>query len=409
MKLVLGRQAILDREQKTIAYELLFRNVENTAIISDTDATAQVLFNTLNMFGSGNVLGSKKGFVNLGIDILRQDILDILPPNKFVLEILETQTPNEELIRRIKLLKGKGYTFALDDFILTKEEYDRWEPVIREVQIVKVDVLETPLKDLENHIDLLRKHKVHLLAEKVETPEMFRFCLSLGFHFFQGYFFTKPVVIEGEGFDPNTQGIMKVIKQVQQDQDIDEIEETIKMYPDLSISVLKLANSASIAPINTITSIKQTLALIGKRSIGQWLMLMLYAQNAPSDIGASSNPLFLLAAQRGKMMEQIIRASGSAGKSLTDESFLAGLLSLSDTLLHVPLEKILDELSVSKLIKDAVLNGEGAIGTALKMVIALETHDPDALERLMGSVSAEEANKIALDAFKFSQDFARAL
>lgn len=412
MKLILGRQAILDRDQKTVAYELLFRNIDNSPITSDTDATAQVLSNTLNMFGSGGVLGAKKGFVNLGIDILRQDILDVLPPNKFVLEILETQTPNAELVQSIKKLKHRGYAIALDDFILSDEQISHWDAILKEVHIVKIDVIDSSVENIKTKLEQLKPYKVQLLAEKVETREMFQLCHDLGFQFFQGYYFTKPVIIEGQGFDPNTQGIMQVIKLIQQDREIPEIEETIKLYPDLSIAMLKLANSASISPINEITSIKQTMALIGKRAISQWMMLMLYSQNAPQGVGASSNPLFILAAQRGKMMEQIIRASGGTGsRALMDESFLAGLLSLSDTLLHIPLDKILEELSVSSAIKEAVLQGKGAIGAALQMVMALETQEVSRIQALIGplKIASDGANKISMDAYKYSQEFAKSL
>lgn len=407
MKLILGRQAILNREQKTVAYELLFRTLDNTPVTSDTDATAQVLANTLSMFGSGSVLGTKKGFVNLGIDILRKDLLGILPPDKFVLEILETQQPTPELVKHIRSLKSRGYAFALDDFILSKEQVEYWTPVLKEVHIVKVDLVDTTEEDLRTHIELLSLFKVQLLAEKVETKEMFDLCMELGFQYFQGYFFTKPVVIEGQGFDPNTQGIMQVVRLIQQDKEINVIEDTIKRYPDLCISVLKLANSASVTPINPITSIRQTIALVGKKALSQWLMLMLYSQHAPEGVSATSNILFILAVQRGKMMEQIIRAGGEKSRNLIDESFLAGLLSLSDTLLHIPIEKILSELSVSKIIEEAILEKKGVIGAALQMVLALETQDVGLIQNL--NITPEKANQISIDAYKYSLSLAKSI
>lgn len=412
MKLLLGRQAILDREKNLAAYELLFRNLDNTPICSDTEATASVLSTALNMFGTESILGNKRGFINIGIDLLRKDLLDILPPKKYVIEILETQTPSPELIQLIRHLKTKGYIFALDDFVINDENLIYWRPVLQEVQIVKVDVLETTEENLKTKTEILAAYHVALLAEKVETTEMFDLCYDLGFHYFQGYFFTKPSLIEGTGFDTNTQGIIQIIKLLKQDVEIEDIEKILKNHPDLIISLLKLANSASVSPIQEITSIRQTIALLGKRALSQWLLLMLYSKKLSESQTTNSNPLFLLAAQRGKMMELIIRshAGGKISRTLADESFLTGLLSLSDTLLHVPLKMILEEIHVSKGISDALLFNKGHLGSALMIVKMLEQNQINNIYDLVRDFNMDVAsiNKISVDSMSYSHEFAKA-
>ena len=414
MNILLGRQSILDRNQNVIAYELLFRSTDNSPINSDTEATANVITTTLSIMSIDNILGQKKGFINIGIDILRKGLLDIIPPNRFVIEILETQDPSEELLSLIKKFKKKDYIFALDDFIINEEQIEHWRPILNEVSIVKVDVLDTNLEDLEKKTALLKPFDIILLAEKVETEEMFQLCDSLGYQYFQGFFFTKPVILESHNITPSIQGIFAVIKLLQQDADILEIEQTMKLYPKLIISLLKVVNSASVATIQEITSIKQAIALLGKNAFTQWLLLLLYSQKSQTDPNQKikDDPLFLLATQRGKLMEYFLtQSTPNASKSLKDEAFLVGLLSLSDTLLHVPMDHILQQLHLSPTISKAIISHEGALGEFLQSIKHLETQDYAQLIPQINKlhISTDMLNEASLLTLKFAQELANQL
>ncbi|MDK2819088.1 MAG: EAL domain-containing protein [Spirochaetota bacterium] len=414
MNILLGRQSILDRNQNVIAYELLFRSTDNSPINSDTEATANVITTTLSIMSIDNILGQKKGFINIGIDILRKGLLDIIPPNRFVIEILETQDPSEELLSLIKKFKKKDYIFALDDFIINEEQIEHWRPILNEVSIVKVDVLDTNLEDLEKKTALLKPFNIILLAEKVETEEMFQLCNSLGYQYFQGFFFTKPVILESHNIAPSIQGVFAVIKLLQQDADILEIEQTMKLYPKLIISLLKVVNSASVATIQEITSIKQAIALLGKKAFTQWLLLLLYSQKSQTDPNQKikDDPLFLLATQRGKLMEYFLtQSTPNASKSLKDEAFLVGLLSLSDTLLHVPMDHILQQLHLSPTISKAIITHEGSLGEFLQSIKHLETQDYAQLIPQINklNISTDMLNEASLLTLKFAQELANQL
>ena len=411
MNILLGRQSILDKHQHVVAYELLFRSTDNTPINSDTEATANVIANTLSMMSINNILGQKRGFINIGIDILRKGLLDIIPPNRFVIEILETQEPSEELLNLIKKFKKRDYIFALDDFIINEEQLKYWKPILDEVHIVKVDVMVINFDDLRKKTTLLKPFKVALLAEKVETEEMFQLCSSLGYQYFQGFFFTKPIILEGQNIAPSMQGIFSIIKLLQQDASITEIETTMKLYPTLIISLLKIVNSASIATIQEITSIKQAIALLGKKAFTQWLLLLLYSQKSQNDPDrqVQTDPLFLFATQRGKLMEYFLtQTNPKASKALKDEAFLTGLLSLSDALLHMPMTEVLEELRLSPPIAKAILNHEGPLGEFLKTTIAFEKGDDAQLIPLIAKlkITPDMLNKASILTLKFAQELA---
>ncbi|MGL4366760.1 MAG: EAL and HDOD domain-containing protein [Brevinemataceae bacterium] len=406
MDLLLGKQAIVDRNLQISAYELLFRSKENKPITCDTDATMQVVANTLSMFTTDNILGGKRGFINIDIDILRKGLLEILAPNKFVIEILETQTPTKELVTFIQELKRKGYMFALDDFIMSLDEIQYWEPILHEVHIIKVDVMDSSIDELKHKINILKTYKAALLAEKVETQEMFKLCHSLGFTYFQGYFFTKPVIVSGLRVEPQIESILHIAKLLQQDADISEIEESIKMYPDLVMALMKIINSASIFPVQEITSIRQTIALLGKKALSQWILLMLYTrkneQNSTDE--KASTALYQTAVQRAKTMELLAQAIPSISANTKNEAFLTGLLSLSDTLLQTPMSEILQNLYVSQNISQALLKGEGQLGDLLNLVKAWETQNTGIISLISTQykLTMEQLNSIFIKSFKFS-------
>ncbi len=411
MSVLLGRQSIVDIYQNVVAYELLFRSIDNTPINCDTEATANVISNTLSMMSIDNVLGNKRGFINIGIDILRKGLLDIIPPNRFVIEILETQQPTEELVTLIKRFKHRGYIFALDDFIINQEQLEYWLPVLNEVQIVKVDLVDTSIEELQQKTTLLQQFNISLLAEKVETEEMFNVCKDLGYQYFQGYFFTRPVLLKSEDISPPLQGVLTVVGQIQQDADNTDIENTLKAYPQLVISLLKIVNSSSVSPIQEITSVKQAIAMLGKKALTQWLLLLLYSYKAKPDPESKTkdDPLFLMAMQRGKIMEYLLtQTTPSASKSLKDEAFLTGLLSLSDSLLNMPMSQILQELHLSAIISDAILHSAGRLGDFLEVTKSFEVFDVYTLAEQSRklNISAEMINHASHMSLKFAKELA---
>ncbi|MGL5956086.1 MAG: EAL and HDOD domain-containing protein [Brevinema sp.] len=411
MSILLGRQSIVDVHQNIVAYELLFRSMDHSPIDCDTEATANVISNTLSMMSIDNVLGNKRGFINIGIEILKKGLLDIIPAKRFVIEILETQAPSDELVSLIKKFKHKGYIFALDDFIINEDQLEYWKPILDEVHIVKVDIMDTSPENLRQKTELLKSFKITMLAEKVETEEMFLLCKELGYQYFQGYFFTKPVILESQDISPPIQGILSVVGQLQQDADITEIENQLKAHPELVISLLKIVNSSSVSPVQEITSVRQAIALLGKKALTQWLLLLLYSYKTQNDPHqhTKDNPLFLMATQRGKIMEYLLsQTTPNVSKSLKDEAFLTGILSLSDALLNISMTQILQELHLSPVISNAILHNEGRLGAFLELTKSFEIFDimKIANQSTKLGVSPEMINHASHLSLKFAKELA---
>jgi len=84
---------------------------------------------------------------------------------------------------------------------------------------VKIDVLATPPDKLP---ELVRKARaaarVKLLAEKVDTRAQADRCRDLGFDLFQGYFFARPVLMQGRRTDPSKRVLMRLLEQTLDDE-----------------------------------------------------------------------------------------------------------------------------------------------------------------------------------------------
>jgi c-di-GMP-related signal transduction protein len=190
----IARQPVIDRERNLVAYELLFRaSGDNRAahVTDDALATAMVT-RALQDRGVQTVVGGAKAFINVDAASLMSSLIETLPAERVVIELLETISIDRSIVRRCRDLKTKGYRLALDDFTRYGREY---EPLLDLVDIVKVDVLSLDQPALSDLIALLKPWRRTLLAEKVESLQHARDCLDMGFQLFQGFYFGRPTLL----------------------------------------------------------------------------------------------------------------------------------------------------------------------------------------------------------------------
>ncbi|MEJ2202134.1 MAG: EAL domain-containing protein, partial [Desulfuromonadaceae bacterium] len=178
-KCLLGRQPILDRKEQVCAYELLFRSSHSlhANIFDHSVASAKVILNMLSGFGVQEILGGLRGFINVELDLLMNETLELLPKNVIGLELLESLEVTPALIQRCHELKQAGFVLSLDDHLFEPS----YEPLYPLVDMVKVDLFVTPVKALTARLQKLRKYPLKLLAEKIETHQVFQECFDAGF------------------------------------------------------------------------------------------------------------------------------------------------------------------------------------------------------------------------------------
>ena len=385
----LGRQPILDREQQLVAYELLFRSgQQNFASFNDgRAATATVIRNLFSELSIGDVLGKFRGYINMDEDMLFSDALELLPTESVVLEILETVVLTPKVIERCGELKARGYLLALDDVCQISEAY---LPILPIIDVIKIDLKATDralLPDLVKKIQGLGKK---ILAEKVDNREEMQHCHDLGFDLFQGYYFAKPVIIQGKKLDHSQLALLRLMNLLIGDAENTELESVFKQEPGLTINLLRLTNSvASGLPVK-ITSLRHAITLLGRRQLQRWLQLLLYTAST----GKGINPLLQLAATRGRLMELLSEKVAPNDKAFADNAFMTGILSLTPTLLNQSMEDIVAGLTLSRDVHAALCEHSGKHGDMLRITELLEDDDFVQIEAILPRLPGLHADSI---------------
>lgn len=399
-EIFLGRQPILDIKREIVGYELLFRSSNRNKSDYDSQdlASASVIASALASFGLHEVLGDKSGFINVTEEVLLSETIELLPRDQIVLELLETMPLNKINRTRALALKKQGFRLALDDHTYDASNAEFYQFV----DIVKIDLLETPNEMLGEMVAKLKQYPVVLLAECVETMEQFDECRELGFELFQGYFFARPVVLKRKTPDISKIGMLKLLESLCEDLDIDDIEEVFRNYPDLSYNLIKLVNSVNVGLREKIKNLRHAIMILGLDKLRRWVQLAIYAS---SDNGGINNPLLEMAAVRGRFMEYLIMLRYGVPRSdeAVEEAFMAGIMSLMDVLLETSMAQILDELNLSDAITEALINREGELGGLLALAETLEMVNFGEVQELVEATNIPLARLLEaqLDAYKW--------
>jgi c-di-GMP-related signal transduction protein len=361
-----ARQPILDTDKNTIGYELLFRDGPKNSFpdIDAEQATSRLLSDQF-MNSCWNTAGNKLAFVNFPYSSLIKLIPTLLPKDKLIIEILEDCEPTDELLQAVVILSKKGYKLALDDFIPDS----RWERFLPYIDFIKFDIQVFSLTEAKSFIHNHLSYKIKFLAEKVETYEEFQQAKKIGFDYFQGYFFSKPEMLQQRVTAPSELVTLQLCKEISTPElDYSAIEKLIASDVSLSYKLLKYVNASSVIT-KTITSFKHAFVYLGQDKLRLFISLMTVAhanQHKPQS-------LYALSIQRARVCELLV-AKGSF-KAEPSQAFLMGMFSLLDALLDQPLSQLLTHLPLSDELKLALNEGKGELGHLLNAVQAYEKAD----------------------------------
>ncbi|WP_269533076.1 EAL and HDOD domain-containing protein [Chitinimonas sp. BJYL2] len=403
----LGRQPIVGRDRELVAYELLFRtSLDNAASVADdVTASAAVIQHAFSGLGLDSVLEDKLGFINLSEPLLQSDVIEILPRERVVLELLETIELTPAVVERCRTLKAAGYRLALDDVIRFDEAQRAILPLI---EIVKLDVLAMKPHEIALLVHQLKPYGVKILAEKVDSTEQRDFCHELGCDLFQGYYFARPTILSGRPVQPSAMLLLKLLGQVMADDDIDALEDTLKQAPDLTVHLLRIVNSVAFGLPRTISSVRTALTLLGRAQLHRWVQIMVFAQQSAGH--QTSDPLVQTAALRGRLMERLTQTLRPEDAALADRAFMVGMLSLIDALFGKPMTEVITPLHLESSVESALLAREGWLGTLLRLVEGFELADTDVTTTLLAAYPAldlDVINRLQIEAMSWAARLGR--
>ncbi|CAN7620761.1 EAL domain-containing protein [Duganella sp. Dugasp56] len=403
----LARQPILNRGQRLVAYELLFRDARqrNEAdVTDDAEATATVIAHASEL-GMGQVVGDQMAFVNVDAVGLMSDFIRFLPNDKVILEILETVKATPEVMDRVRELKQAGFKFALDDVIGHSEDVQKLQPLC---DVIKVDIKDMQPGTLQALARVLKNPRQKLLAEKVETIEEFQQCMELGFEYFQGYYFARPVILSGKKISPSQRSVLHLLDLLNTDATSQEIERSVKHDALITLNLLRLVNTPAVGARYRINSVGHALMVLGRRQLQRWLQILLYVKNGGTQ--EFTSPLLQLATTRGKTMELMVEHLRPGQRVSADIGFTVGVMSLMDTLFSIHMRDVLDSVNVLDEVRAALLHRSGDYGSMLNLIEHIEkAGDGKTLAPLLHQLALKpsELYAIQLAAIEWVTEYAR--
>lgn len=364
----IARQPIFNVDLDVYGYELLFRlNSQSSQFggISSQGATAAVLTG-LYEAGIENIIEDKRAFINFDEIFIYSDALELIKPDQMVVEMLEKIKIDDSLIERIRSIREKGYRIALDDF----EEAFQSYPLSPLADIIKYDLLATPLKAVASDAaDALAQGKV-LLAEKVETRDEFVEAREMGFTLFQGYFFSKPVIAgHSVNKSPTKFQYFRLIEELKkEDPSYDALAELIQQDVTLAYRVMRMASVRSNHDL--VSSIRYALTYMGLNEIERWLnilMLQELGQEKPAELMKIALIRSRFAQTLAKRALMIYNAQHGAA--------MMGLFSVLDGILDQTMDEALAGIALPPAIPDALIKGEGVLYPIYQLMLAYEKGD----------------------------------
>lgn len=400
---IIARQAIVDAGRNVMGYELLQRgsaSADSSNIEHNSDSDAAMLFSALSNIGAEALFGSKLAFVNVTHDTIVGEQLELVHPARIVLEVpavfgniaQEISALSDHLSR----LKASGFRLAFGQFALTRP-YVAWlalaDYVKLDVRALKPEVLPTIVKIAA------AKPELKLIAEKIETAEEFSTLEALGVPYFQGHLFARPAAMTARVASPAYASVLQLISLVGQEADAGEIEQVLKRDPTLSFKLLRYINSAGFGLGCEVTSFRHAVMILGLNKLFRWSTLLLTSVKSSTAPPAVAN----LAITRGRFMELL--AAEFLSREDCDNAFVAGVFSLLDVMLGIPMQQALENIVLPQDVAETLMERSGVLAPFLELVEACERADGGEIENMARSLQLtnDQINRAHLQALAWAE------
>ena len=147
----------------------------------------------------------------------------------------------------------------------------------------------------------------------------------------------------------------------------ERLDRTIGRDPELAQRLLALASSADLSVGRPVEAVREALLLLGVSRVRRWAVLEVMRRAA-----GTRGELIRRGLTRARACELV---GGDVSPPEREDLYLAGLLSICDELLGVPLPTLAASMPFSARVLPALLHGQGETGLALSRVLDHERTD----------------------------------
>ncbi|MFC3109621.1 EAL and HDOD domain-containing protein [Undibacterium arcticum] len=391
------REPLLDPKQRVVGYELSWQQVENNArpTEDELEALLHLAAQQFNDDDGGWLLGDKILFLEMSPAMLSNEMLPLLPAKSTVLTLNVNDFADPATLAQVRAVRAEGFGISLRGADLKTQG-----KLLSDVSCVEVRFSGSDFATQARTYAALKQASMRMVGRPVTTWQDFDACAQLGLDAFVGKLHLTPRPgKESTGINPAQAVILQLMDMVRKNADLPQIEAVLKRDATLSYRLLRYINSAGFGLGREIQSLRQALAMLGYQPLYRWLSLLL----ATASTTGYSPVLLETAVIRGRLTELLGQAFLPRGEA--ENLFVAGMFSLLDRLLGVPMAEVLDKVQLSEAVSEALLTRGGMYGPYLALAEACELNSS-----LIGSLAApldispSDVNKAHLAALAWSQN-----
>ena len=391
------REPLLDPKQRVIGYELSWQQQENQ---QSTDAELEALIGfvaaNVNDEEHGWLLKDKILFLDAVPDMLSTDALFAMPPERTVLTMKATDLADPDTLSAVQGLRAGGVGISIRDGDLAHLGPN----LAMSASYIEVRFAGADVAAQARTYAAAKQSNVRMVGRPVATWEDFDTCAALGLDAFVGKLHLTPRPgAPVKGMNPAQTIILQLMQMVQKNEDIPKIESVLKRDPALSYKMLRFINSAGFGATREIQSLRQAITMMGYSPMYRWLTLLL----ATASTSGYSPVLMETAVIRGRLAELLGHKALPRGEG--ENLFVAGMFSLLDRLLGLPMQEVLDTIQLPDEVVKALLTRDGMYGPYLALAEACELNSNlvASLAETLG-IAPADVNKAHLQALAWAQN-----
>jgi len=378
----IGRQPIVNERGALFAYDLF-----SSAQSASEHATETLVNDLQSSFGIDKIIGKRLGFVRADHQFIFHELFGLLPKESIVYAVLEESVVDKELCDSLERLRGQGYRFALNDFAYTPENIEKFSPLFPYLEYVKIDIPRSPRIKRED-VEQLKQQGLTVIGAKIESHDIHAQCVAKGFSYFQGYFISKPKVLQNPSFSLDQTAVIQLWNMLQSDADINALVKAFELNHMVSLKLIRFVNSAVFALRNPVSSVRHVLTLMGREPLARWIMLLMFSEAKESD--QNNIPLMLMVVNRTELMTQLLTLiKPNATESQQATAYFVGMLSLIHLLFNISHREALKKLNVTPEIERALFEGDGFYGELLTTVRSIDMLDTEGIDKFLEKHSLE--------------------
>ncbi|MFZ6772406.1 EAL and HDOD domain-containing protein [Undibacterium sp. SXout7W] len=396
------REPLLDPKQRVIGFQLSWQSPDQSTEVSIDSLNLLLAFVAEHLHDDekGFLLGDSLLFLEAVPELLQADALTLLPPGNTVLILQKKYFASETAFEAVKNLRQLGYGICLRGAEITTLE----RSFFSQISHIEVKLNAANFASQAKVYASLKRSSVRMVARNVSTWPDFDACSALGLDSFVGKLHLTPRPSAApKALNTSQTTILQLMEMVRKNADIQQLESVVKRDATLAYKLLRYINSAGFGLRTEVQSLKHAVQMLGYSPLYRWLTLLL----ATASTSGYSPVLLETAIVRGRFAELLGQLKMS--KAEAENLFVAGMFSLLDRLLGLPMSEVLATIQLPESVTEALISRGGAFGSYLALAEACELNSA-----LVGSladslkISSDELNTAHLSALVWAKNISLA-